>query len=334
MKETVRWGMLGTSGHARRRVIPAVSQMKHATLTAVASRESARAEAYARELNIPKAYGSYDALLADPEIDAVYIALPNHKHAAWSIRAAEAGKHVLCEKPIACQAADVENIIHARDRYGIQAGEAFMVASHPQWLLARELIQSGRIGEPRAIQTAFGFLLSHPANIRNVVQYGGGTLFDIGCYPVFCSRFVLGREPRRVFCNMEYDPESGVDRLTSGTLDFGEVQSSFVCSLQVAPHQHMVFLGTKGRVELEIPFNAPADRPARVVIDDGRDLVGGGAVSTEMPVCDQYALEFDAFSEAILKGGEVPVTLENALGNMKVLDALRRSADSGMWEAP
>ena len=334
MKETIRWGILGTSGHARRRVIPAVPQMKHATITAVASRESARAEAYARELNIPTAYGSYDALLADPEIDAVYIALPNHKHAAWSIRAAEAGKPVLCEKPIACHAADVENIIHARDRYRIQAGEAFMVASHPQWLLARELIHSGRIGQVRAIQTAFGFLLTQPGNIRNVAQYGGGALFDIGCYPVFCSRFVLGREPRRVFCNMEYDPESGVDRLTSGILDFGEMQSSFVCSLQVAPHQRMVFVGTKGRVELEIPFNAPPERPARVVIDDGRDLIGGGAVVTETSICNQFALEFDAFSEAILNGGEVPVTLENALGNMKVLDALRRSAESGMWEAP
>jgi predicted dehydrogenase len=308
--------------------------MQHSTIAAVASREGSRAATYAKELSIEKAYGSYDDLLGDPDIDAVYIALPNHKHAAWSVRAAEAGKHVLCEKPIACQAGDVEKIIQARDRCGVRIGEAFMVASHPQWLLAREAIQSGRIGEVTAIQTAFGFLLTQAGNIRNVAQFGGGALLDIGCYPVFCSRFVLGREPRRVFCTMEFDPESGVDRLTSAILDFGDVQSSFVCSFHIAPNQRMAFLGTKGRLELEIPFNAPDDRPAGVVIDDGRDLFGGGSSVTEAPVCNQFALEFDAFSEAILKGGEVPVTLENAFTNMKVLDALRRSADSGVWETP
>jgi predicted dehydrogenase len=308
--------------------------MQHSTITAVASREGARAETYAKELNIEKAYGSYDDLLGDPDIDAVYIALPNHKHAAWSVRAAEAGKHVLCEKPIALKAEDVEKIIEARDQCGVKIGEAFMVASHPQWLLTREAIQSGRIGEVKAIQTAFGFLLTQTGNIRNVAQYGGGTLLDIGCYSVFCSRFVLGREPRRVFCTMECDPESGVDRLTSAILDFGDVQSSFVCSFNIAPNQRMAFLGTKGRLELEIPFNAPSDRPARVVIDDGRDLIGGGSSVIEAPVCNQFALEFDAFSQAILTGSEVPVTLENAFANMKVLDALRRSADSGVWEMP
>ena len=296
MTETIRWGILGTSGHARRRVIPALPLMKHATVTAVASRKATRADAYAKELGIPKSYGSYDALLADPDVDAVYIALPNHKHAAWSVRAAEAGKHVLCEKPIACQAGDVPNIIAARDRYKVKLGEAFMVASHPQWLQTREMIQGGRIGDVRAIQTAFSFLLTQPENIRNKVQFGGGALLDIGCYPVFCSRFVLGREPRRVFCTMEFDPESGVDRLTSAILDFGDVQSSFVCSFQIAPHQRMAFLGSKGRLELEIPFNAPPDRPARVVIDDGRDLLGGGATVIEAPVSNQFALEFDAFS--------------------------------------
>jgi predicted dehydrogenase len=325
MQDIVRWGMLGTSGFARRRVIPAVRDAAHARITSVASRDLDRAEAYARELDIPKAHSSYDALLSDPEIDAVYVALPNHKHAAWATRAIEAGKHVLCEKPIACQADDVHQIIAARDRGGVKAGEAFMVALHPQWVRVRELIQSGRIGEVRAIQTNFGFLLTSPSNIRNVAQYGGGALLDIGCYPVFCSRFVLDREPRRVFCTMEFDPESGVDRMLSGILDFGEVQSSFVCSFVTAPHQGMVFLGTKGSVALEIPFNPPPDRPARLVVD--------GAF-VELPVCNQFTLEFDAFSRAILNGGNVPVTLENALANMKVLDALRRSAESGSWERP
>jgi predicted dehydrogenase len=321
----IRWGMLGTSGHGRRRVIPALREAQYSRMTTVASRDLSRADAYARELRIEKAYGSYDALLADPDIDAVYITLPNHQHAEWSIRAAEAGKHVLCEKPIACLAADVQKIIHARDRARVKAGEAFMVASHPQWIMARELIRSGRIGELWAIQASFSFLLTQPGNIRNVPEYGGGALFDIGCYPVFCSRFVLEREPGRVFCVMELDPGTGVDRLTSGVLDFGQVQTSFVCSVQLVPYQRMAFHGTKGRLELEIPFNPPSELPARLVID--------GAV-TEVPVCNQFALEFDAFSLAILSEGEVPVTLENALGNTRVLDALRRSAGSGSWETP
>jgi predicted dehydrogenase len=325
MKDIVRWGMLGTSGLARRRVIPAVRDASHARIIAVASRDVGRAEVYARELDISKAHASYDALLADPEIDAVYIALPNHKHAAWATRAIEAGKHVLCEKPIACRAEDVQQIIAARDRHGVKAGEAFMVALHPQWLRARDLIQSGRIGEVRAIQANFGFLMTGAGNIRNVAEFGGGALLDIGCYPVFCSRFVLESEPRRVFCTMEFDPQSGVDRMLSGILDFGRVQSSFVCSFVVAPQQHMVFLGAKGSLALEIPFNPPPERPARVVLD-------GAAI--DVPVCNQFTLEFDSFSRAILNDGTVPVTLENALGNMRVLDALRRSAESGSWDAP
>jgi predicted dehydrogenase len=326
MKKTIRWGMLGTSGHGRRRVIPALRDAQHSRMTSVASRDRSRAQAYTSELGLEKAYGSYEALLADPAIDAVYITLPNHQHAEWSIRAADAGKHFLCEKPLACQAADVQKIIAARDRAQVKAGEAFMVASHPQWLLARELIQSGRVGEIRAIQASFSFLLTQPGNIRNMPEYGGGALFDIGCYPVFCSRFVLEREPLRVFCVMEFDPASGVDRVTSGVLDFGQIQSSFVCSVQLAPQQRMVFFGAKGRIELEVPFNPPPELPARLVMD--------GTSITELPVCNQFALEFDAFSLAILNGGEVPVTLENALENAKILDALRRSAESGSWETP
>ena len=325
MPDIVRWGILGTSGFARRRVIPAVRDAVHARIIAVASRDAGRAESYARELDIAKAHASYDALLDDPEIDAVYVALPNHKHAAWATRAIEAGKHVLCEKPIACKAEDVQQIIAARDRHGVKAGEAFMVALHPQWVRVRDLIQSGRIGEVRAIQTNFGFLMTGAGNIRDVAEYGGGALLDIGCYPVFCSRFVLEWEPRRVFCTMEFDPQSGVDRMLSGILDFGQVQSSFVCSFVTAPHQSMVFLGTKGSVALEIPFNPPPGRPARVVLD-------GEAI--DVPMSNQFTLEFDAFSRAILNDGSVPVTLESAMGNMKVLDALRTSAESGSWETP
>lgn len=328
MGEIVRWGLLGTSGFAKRRVLPALKEARYSRMIAVASRDLPRARAYAEENGIARAYGSYDELLADPEIDAVHIALPNHKHVAWSIRAAEAGKHVLCEKPISLEAADVAKIINARDRHKVKMGEAFMVASHPQWLKVRDLVQSGRIGEMRAIQTSFGFMLSSTTNIRNVLEFGGGALFDIGCYPVFCSRFALQQEPRRVFCTMEFDPDSKVDRVTSGILDFGGVQSSFVCSINVKPHQRMSFWGARGRVELEIPFNAPEDRPTRVFLDDP-----GGPSVIETPGCNQFTLEFDAFSQAILENKDVPVSLESASHNMKVLDALRASAQSGAWEA-
>jgi predicted dehydrogenase len=329
----VRWGILGTSGFARRRVFPALPQAKLAQFTAVASRELARAQVYAKELGREKAYGSYDELLKDPDIDAVYIALPNHKHAMWSVRAAEAGKHVLCEKPIALNASDVIKLIAAREAAHVKMGEAFMVACHPQWLTARALIQAGRIGEVKAVQGAFVFPLASAANIRNVAEYGGGALFDIGCYPVFCTRFSLGREPRRVCAAMEFDAQSKVDRLTSAMLDFGGVYLSFTCSIHLAHHQRMVFLGTKGRIQVELPFNPAVENPARVILDDGRDPFGTGASVIEIPLVNQYALQFDAFSRAILEDAEVPVTLENSLGNVKALDALWRSVESGGWEA-
>jgi predicted dehydrogenase len=323
MNRKVRWGMLGTSNFAQRRVIPALRDASCAVLTAVASRDFGKAATYARENGISQAYGSYDELLADREVNAVYVALPNHKHAAWSVRALEAGKHVLCEKPIALEASDVLKVIAARDRARVKAGEGFMVACHPQWLMVREIVDSGRAGEIRAIQTSFGFTLPNPQNIRNVLQFGGGALFDIGCYPVFCSRFVLQREPSRAFCTMDFDPDSSIDRLTSGILDFGTVQSSFVASIQVISNQRVTLLGTTGKIEIEIPFNAPTDRPARVIFNDE---------VLETPVCNQFTLEFDAFSRAILEDMEVPVTLENSLRNTRVLDALQKSVDSGAWE--
>jgi predicted dehydrogenase len=292
-------------------------------LIAVASRDEMRAAEYAREQGIPKSYGSYDALLQDPEIDAVFIALPNHKHAMWAQRAMAAGKHVLCEKPLAMDSTEVLKMIAVRNRARVKAGEAFMVACHPQWHMVRDLVQSGRIGEVCAIQSSFCFMLTTGANIRNVADYGGGALMDIGCYVVFLSRFVLGKEPVRAFCTMEYDPDSQVDRLNTGVLDFGGTFSSFISSIRAAFHQRVVFVGTKGRIEVEVPLNPPVEHPARVILDDE---------VLEAPVCVQQALQFDAFSKAILEDGEVPVTLENALGNMRVLDALRLSAASGGWE--
>lgn len=327
----VRWGVLGVAGIAVRKVIPAMQKCEYSEITAIASRDSDKARKAAAELGIPKAHGCYESLLADPDIDCIYNPLPNHLHVPWSIRAAEAGKHVLCEKPIALDAAECETLIAARDRTGVKMGEAFMVRLHPQWLRTRELVQSGAIGDLRAVMGAFSYFNRDPKNIRNIAEWGGGGLMDIGCYPVQFARFIFGREPERVTAVMDRDPEMRVDRLTSGILDFGGAQAVFTCSTQMVPYQKVQVLGTKGRIEMEIPFNAPPDRPSRIFIDSGKDLFGGGVTVEEFSAVDQYTLQGDAFSRAVRGEGEVPVTLEDALRNMKVLDALFRSERDRSW---
>jgi len=330
----VRWGVIGVAKIAVRKVIPAMQKSALTPVMAIASRELGKAEAAAKELGIPKAYGSYAEMLADPEIDAVYNPLPNHLHAPLSMEAAEAGKHVLCEKPISLNVEEVKKLIEVRDRKGVCIGEAFMVHTHPQWLRAREVAQSGRIGALRSAWAHFSYYMTDPANVRNVPEWGGGGLMDIGCYPIHCSRYVFGEEPRRVIGALEYDPRMKVDRLTSAILEYPSGQCIFTCSTQMAPWQRMQFHGTKGRVELEIPYNAPPDRPSRIFIDDGGDLFGSTITTEEFPVCDQYTIQGEAFAAAIREGSPVPAPLEDALRNMAVIEAIFRSAASGKWEAP
>jgi predicted dehydrogenase len=230
--------------------------------------------------------------------------------------------------------AEAKTLLAVSDRTGVKIGEAFMVRTHPQWLRTRELIGAGRIGTLRSITGLFSYFNRDPANIRNIAAYGGGALMDIGCYPIHTSRFVYGEEPRRVLGLMERDPEMKVDRLTSAILDFPSGQSTFTCSTQLVPRQRMQFLGTSGRIEMEIPFNAPIDRPCRILIDDGRDVFGGGVTAESFPTCDQYTLQGDAFSFAVLEGTGVPVPLEDSVKNMAVIEAIFRSAQSGRWETP
>lgn len=334
MATKVRWGVLGVAKIAVTKVIPGMQQGSLCEIAAIASRELARAAQAANGLGIPQAYGSYEDLLADPGIDAVYIPLPNHLHVPWAIKAAEAGKHVLCEKPISLTVKECRKLIGVRDDTGVKIGEAFMVHSHPQWLRAREIARSGEIGEVRSILGAFSYFNDDPGNVRNVADFGGGGLMDIGCYPITTSRFVLGREPTRVQALIERDPKFGVDRLTSAMLDFGECQSAFTCGTQLVNYQRMQILGTKGRIEIPIPFNAPPDRPSRIYVDIGGDFLGTTLRTEEFPTVNQYALQGDAFSRAILESSEVPTTLENALGNMAVIEALFRSERTTQWEGP
>ena len=331
----VRWGVLGAARIGTNRVIPAMQNGEHSEMVAIASRDLGRAQAAARELGIPKAYGSYEALLADPEIDAVYNPLPNHLHVPWSIRAAEAGKHVLCEKPIGMNVAETLDLITVRNRTGVRIGEAFMVQSHPQWQRIVELVRGGRIGKLRSAAGTFSYFKLEPDNIRNIREFGGGALMDIGCYPIKTARMVFGEEPVQVSASVLRDPRFGnIDMLTSAILEFPSGHCIFTCSTQIMLQQSMRFYGTEGRLEPEIPFNAAINRVARIRIDDGRDLDGTGAVVEEIPPCDQYTIQGDLFSRAIREGGEVPVPLEDALKNMAVIDAVFRSGETGRWERP
>lgn len=325
--QRLRWGVLGVAGIAVKKVIPAMQQSEIAEVTAIASRDLAKARDAAAKLGIAKAYGSYEELLADPDVDAIYNPLPNHLHVPWSAKAAEAGKHVLCEKPIGLSVAEARQLIAVRDRTGVRIGEAFMVRTHPQWLRAREIVQSGELGELRSIIGAFSYFNRDPKNIRNIPGWGGGGLMDIGCYPIQVSRFLYGSEPKRVCGLLERDPAMGTDRLSSAILEFEGGQSIFTCSTQLTPYQKVQALGTKGRIEFEIPFNALPDRPSQIFVDTGT------LRSEEFAVCDQYTIQGDLFSRAVMDGGEVPTPLEDSVGNMAVIEALFASEKSGGWEA-
>ena len=334
MPSKVRWGVLSTADIGVQKVIPAMQRASNCEMVAIASRDYAKAADAAHKLGIPKAYGSYEALLEAPDIDAIYNPLPNHLHLPWTVRAMQAGKHVLCEKPITLTVEECRHMIEVRDKQGVLAGEAFMVHSHPQWLRAREIVRSGEIGELRAIQGFFSYDLRDPANVRNVLDYGGGGLLDIGCYPITVSRWVLGREPGRVMALIERDPSFGIDRLASAILDFEGCQSVFTVGTQLNHFQRMQFIGTRGRVEIEIPFNAPPDRPTRLWIDIGGGLFGEGIREEKTSICDQYTAQGEAFARAILEGTPVPTPLEDALANMAVIEALFRSEKTRQWEQP
>jgi len=330
--QPVNWGIISTAKIGTEKVIPAMQKSQHCRIQAIASRDLALARKWAKTLGIPKAYGSYEELLADPEIEAVYNPLPNHLHVPWSVKAAEAGKHVLCEKPIALDAKEAAMLVAARDRTGKLITEAFMVRSHPQWLRARQIVRDGHIGELRAIQGSFSYHLTDPTNVRNKADIGGGGLYDIGCYPIVTSRFLFGAEPTRVVALIEHDPVLKIDRLASALLDFPQGQASFMCATQLVPYQRMQIYGTRGRIAVEIPFNAPPDKPCRIFVDDGSGLGDASAKQESFHVCDQYAIQGDLFSEAIRSGKPVSFPLEDAVKNMRVIDALFRSARSGGWE--
>ncbi len=317
MAKKIRWGVLGNAKIAREKVIPAMQLGAYTEVVAMASRNVEKAKPVCDALGIATLHSTYEALLADPNVDAIYNPLPNDLHVPWSIKAATAGKHVLCEKPIGLTSLEAEELIAARDKYAVKIGEAFMAKTHPQWLRAQQIVGSGSIGDLRLMTCVFSYFNVDPANIRNNAEMGGGALMDIGCYPVTLSRMIFGGEPIRIVSSVERDPTFGTDRLTSAILDYPQGQCVFSCSTQLNPYQRVIIHGTKGRVEIEIPFNAPPDKPTRIFVEPG------GAVE-EFPVCDQYTIQGDLFSRAILDNTPVPVSIEDALGNMLVIESVFR----------
>ena len=330
--EPVRFGVMGTAKIALEKVIPAMQASRQCRIAAIASRDLGRAEAAAAALGISRAYGSYEALLQDPEIEAVYNPLPNHLHVPLSIAAAEAGKHVLCEKPIALSAAEALSLVAARERTGVLIQEAFMVRCHPQWVRVRELVRNGAIGTLRVVQGSFSYMNRDPANVRNQADIGGGGVYDIGCYPIVGSRFLFAAEPIRVAGLIEHDPDFATDRLASVVMEFPAGQALFFCSTQLVAYQRMQILGNDGRIEIEIPFNIPPDRPCRIFLDDGSALGGRSARAEIFDVVNQYTLQGDLFAGAIRSGTKLPFPLEDSVLNMKVLDAVFRSGKSGRFE--
>ncbi len=323
----IRWGILSTAKIGTETVIPAMQLGEYCRVTAIASRQLEKAQEAARQLSIEKVYGSYEELLADPDIDAVYIPLPNHLHVPWAIKALNAGKHVLCEKPIGLNAAEAQKLLDTSRKFPHQkVMEAFMYRHHPQWQWARQKVFEGKIGKVRTIQTFFSYYNADPDNIRNKADIGGGGLMDIGCYCISLSRFIFEVEPWRVCGIIEEDPNMKVDRLTSGILEFSSGTSTFTCATQLVPYQRVNIFGTKGRIEIEIPFNTPSDRPSKAWYGDGTRIE-----EVVLDVCNQYTIQGDLFSRAVLEDREVPIPLEDAVANMQVIEALISSARSRSW---
>lgn len=326
----IRWGVLGASKIAIEKVIPAMANHQQFEVQALASRSLEKAKAAADQLGIPRYFGSYEELIQDPEIDAIYIPLPNDLHVEYTLKCIEAGKHVLCEKPLALKSEEVNQLIAARDKHQVKVGEAFMVKSHPQWQKARELISQGVLGKVSLVHGFFSYHNTKPENIRNQPEHGGGAIWDIGCYPVFTSRYVLDEEPLRVMASIEYDQEFGTDKMANVILEFPSARAVFSVSTQLVPHQKIQFFGDRKQMEIKIPFNAPPDRACEIQIHQG-DLFNEKSEMLSIEICNQYTLQAEAFSKAILENTEVPVSLENARANGKILEAIFLSAKENRW---
>jgi predicted dehydrogenase len=330
MTTNLRIGILSTADIARRKVIPGMRTADRVDVIAIASRDADQARRVADQLGIPRAHGSYEALLADPDVDAVYIPLPNHLHMEWTIAAARAGKHVLCEKPMAMTSADAQRMVDACTTEGVSFMEAFMYRLHPSWVAVRELVASGRIGRLMAIQSWFGYYNDDPTNIRNIAAVGGGALMDVGCYCINLSRMLFESEPGRIEASITRDPDLGVDILTSALMEFGDGIATFTCSTRAEDDQRVHIYGDRGRISIGIPFNIPPDRPTHVYVAAGGDPPVAPNVETlTFETADPYGVEANAFAAAILDGLPTPTPPQDGVANMRVIERIIEAAGGG-----
>lgn len=323
-----RWGVLSTANIGVTQVIPALAASENGVVQAIASRDIAKARSIADRFNAPLAFGSYEELLASDQVDGVYIPLPTSQHIEWTLKAAAAGKHVLCEKPIALKAEDIDQLIVARDRHKVVISEAFMVYYHPQWLKLRELLASGAIGKLRHVQGVFSYYNVDPGNMRNQPALGGGALPDIGVYPTVVTRMVTGIEPTKVRATIEFDPEFGTDRYANVSARFGEFDVTFYVATQLAGRQNMVFHGDKGFIEVLAPFNTGRYDHAKITFHDASHT---SATQWSFSDANHYRLQAESFVKAT-KGEKVALfSLENSKANQQFIDAIYRSNDENDW---
>lgn len=327
--EPVRWGVLSTADIGLKKVIPAMQRSELSPVAAISSRSPDRAAEAAAALGIANSHGTYEELLADDAIEAVYIPLPNHMHLEWTVKAAEAGKHVLCEKPLAMTADDARKMVEACDRAGVRLMEAFMYRQHPLWIETKRLVDTGTLGELQVVDVVFSYFNDDPTNIRNIREVGGGALYDIGCYAINASRMLFGEEPTQVKATMRRDEVMGIDVVTAAIMRFGDRTASFVCSTRMVPDQRVDIYGTEGRLTVEIPFNIPPDRPTRLIaVKGGSTSVDPGVSVHEVPMADPYTVQADAFSRALRTDAPVPVPPEDAVANLEVIERILVDAET------
>ena len=325
--DKLRWGVMSTANIAIKKVMPGIQKASNGELAAIASRSLDAANDVADSFGIPHRFGSYVDLLESDEIEAVYIPLPNDMHLEWTLAAAEAGKHVLCEKPLALTAADAQEMVDACAQAGVTVMEAFMYRLHPSWLKVRELVASGEIGDLTAIIAGFAFFMDNPGNIRNKPEHGGGALMDIGCYPINVARMLFGSEPVSVSASMSRHPDFGTDVLTSAVLGFAAGHATFTVSTLAEPAQFVHVMGSDGRIDVEIPFNVPEEHETSIhLIRGGNPPREPGVETFHFEPADQYAIEAELFARAVLEGATVPTPPEDGVANMAVIERIVAAA--------
>ena len=325
MDSKIKWGILSTAYIGTEHVIPAMMKSEYSEVNAIASRNYDKAKTVANKLNIPKYYGTYEELLKDNEIEAVYIPLPNHLHVPWAIKCLEAGKHVLVEKPIGLSSEEAQKLLEESKKYpNLKIMEAFMYKFHPQWIKVKQLVDEGEIGTLRNIQSSFSFYDDNPESITNKSEMGGGSLMDIGCYPISLSRLLFNSEPKKISGMVEIHHEFKVDVLASAILEFENGYSSFFSSTLLEENQKVEIFGTKGKIEILVPFNPEENIPAKILLTkDSKET------EIQFERCNQYTIQADLFSKAILENGKVPTSLYDSIHNMKVIEKIIESSNLG-----